>query len=223
MVDSPEGLRTVLELMEWQRRLAGSRDPLQRAKTLWVATELNECLSRCTDAQMAELLIRAEESLPIFEAEFAVIEHARRRLLRSGRTRLLLEGEDSEAANDGGQTMKLLFCEDDDAQLRWLEKCFLSIDGYDTHSAQSADEAWAVYQKNRPFNVVITDFQCGGKVVRDGVELIRAIRKLDPQQACIIQTSERELLLPGVPQLHKPFPIGKLIRMLRLPVQPLLY
>ena len=223
MEDSTERVRIALALIERQRRLADSHDPLERAKTLWVATELDKRLSRCTDAQIAELLLRAEERLPIFEAEFAVIEHARRRLLRSGQTSLLLEGEDSEAANDGGHTMKLLFCEDDDAQLRWLEKCFLSIDGYDTHSAQSADEAWAVYQKHRPFDVVITDFQCGGRVVRDGVELIRAIRKLDPQQACIIQTSERELLIPGIPQLHKPYPIGKLIRMLRLPVQPLLY
>ena len=101
MEDSPETVRIALELIERQRRLADSHDPLQRAKTLWVATELDKRLSRCTDAQIAELLARAEERLPIFEPEFAVIEHARRRLLRSGQMSLSLQGEDWEAVRDG--------------------------------------------------------------------------------------------------------------------------
>jgi|SRR5579871_468478 len=95
-------LHTALALIEKQRRLADSHDPLQRAKTLWIAAELDRRLSHCTDAQIAELLARAEERLPIFEAEFAVVEHARRRLLRSGQQELFSEAEDGHAVRDEG-------------------------------------------------------------------------------------------------------------------------
>jgi Phage integrase family len=69
---------------------------------LWVATELDKPLSRCTDAQIAELLLRAEERLPIFEADFAVVEHARRRLLRSGQQELFSEANDGQAVRGEG-------------------------------------------------------------------------------------------------------------------------
>jgi hypothetical protein len=91
MGNSTERVRIALALIERQRRLADSHHPLQRAKTLWVAAELDKRISRCTDAQIAELLLRAEERLPIFEPEFAVIEHARRRPVRSGQMSLSLE------------------------------------------------------------------------------------------------------------------------------------
>src|SRR5579864_5945661 len=117
--------------------------------------------------------------------------------------------------------MRLLLCEDDPDQLRWLEKSFLSIDGYDTYSAYNADEAWEVYQMVQP-DVVVTDYQCGGKKLRNGVELIQAIRRVNPHQHCILQTNERGILIPGVPQLHKPYGLQQLLRALRLPVQPLL-
>jgi len=102
MGDSAPTLGIALALIERQRRLADSHDPLQRAGTLWIATELDKRLLRCTDAQIAELLARAEERLPIFQPEFAVIEHARRRLLRSGQMSLSLENEDWEAVRDEG-------------------------------------------------------------------------------------------------------------------------
>jgi hypothetical protein len=44
----------------------------------------------------------AQERLPIFEAEFAVVEHARRRLVGSGQLNLLPEEEDWEAVRDEG-------------------------------------------------------------------------------------------------------------------------
>jgi len=102
MGDSTPTLRIALDLIEKQRRLADSHDPLRRAGTLWVATELDKRLSHCTDAQIAELLLRAEERLPIFQPEFAVIEHARRRLACSGQLTLPLESEDWQAVRDEG-------------------------------------------------------------------------------------------------------------------------
>ena len=95
-------MRVVIGLIEKQRRLADSHDPLERAQTLWVAAELDKRLSRCTDPEIAELLSKAEERLPIFEPEFAAVEHARRRLMRSGQLSLLPEEEDWEAMRDEG-------------------------------------------------------------------------------------------------------------------------
>ena len=102
MDGSPELVRIALDLIERQRQLGDSHDPVQRARTLWVATELDKRLSRCTDAQIAELILRTEERLPIFEPEFAVVEHARRRLLRSGQMSLSLDREDWEGVRDEG-------------------------------------------------------------------------------------------------------------------------
>lgn len=95
-------LSAALESIERQRKLADSPDPLERAQTLWVAVELDKRLSHCTNAQIAELLARAEERLPIWEPEFAMIEHARRRLLDSGQLGLLPEADDSEPVGDEG-------------------------------------------------------------------------------------------------------------------------
>jgi hypothetical protein len=102
MGDSEPTLLAALAFIERQRELADSHNPLERAKTLWIATELDKRLSHCTDAQIAELLARAEERLPIFEPEFAVVEHARRRLLRSGQRELFSEADDRQAVRDEG-------------------------------------------------------------------------------------------------------------------------
>jgi|HubBroStandDraft_4_1064222.scaffolds.fasta_scaffold593125_1 hypothetical protein len=95
-------VRVIIGLIGKQRRLADSHDPLERAQTLWVAAELDKRLSRCSDWEIAELLCTAEERLPIWEPEFAVVEHARRRLLRSGQMSLLPEEADWEAVRDEG-------------------------------------------------------------------------------------------------------------------------
>ena len=102
MGDSERTLLAALAFIERQRKLADSPDPLERAKTLWVAVELDKRLSRCTDAQTAELLSRTEERLPIWEPEFAVVEHARRRLLRSGQLSLFSEEKGWESVRDEG-------------------------------------------------------------------------------------------------------------------------
>lgn len=116
--------------------------------------------------------------------------------------------------------MRLLLVDDDDAQIYFLEKCFISVDGYDTYSAMNGREALEIYKAHGPFDVVITDYQMPGMT---RVELILAIRKINPDQHCVLQTSEPQKLLPGVAQLKKPYLLRSLIRALRLPVQPLLF
>jgi DNA-binding NtrC family response regulator len=118
--------------------------------------------------------------------------------------------------------MRLLLVDDDDMQIHWLEKQFLSADDHDVFSCYNAKEALETYKTTGPetFDVVITDFQMPGMT---GLELIEEIRKLRPDQHVILQTSETKRLVPSsIPQLHKPYPIRLLLRALRMPVQPLL-
>jgi CheY-like chemotaxis protein len=111
--------------------------------------------------------------------------------------------------------------DDDPTMIHWLEKNFLSADGFDTYSCYSGKEALGIYKSSGPFDAVVTDFQMPGMT---GVELIEAIRKIRPDQHVILQTSETKRLVPSsIPQLHKPYPIRLLLRALRLPVQPLLF
>ena len=116
--------------------------------------------------------------------------------------------------------MRLLIVDDDPDQLHFLEKSFISLDGFDTYSAVNGREALEIYKAHRPFEVVLSDWQMP---LMDGVALVREIRKINPQQHCILQTSEKGILIPGCPQLHKPYGLRQLMRLLRLPVQPLLF
>ena len=118
--------------------------------------------------------------------------------------------------------MRILLVDDDDVQLRFLESIF--VHEHHVHSCSNGDEALAAYKRFQPWDWIITDYLFGeGEVIKNGLYLVKAVRKLDPQQNIIVQTSEEYLPLPfGVKFLHKPFLPRTLLRMLRLPVQPLL-
>jgi hypothetical protein len=60
------------------------------------------------------------------------------------------------------------------------------------------------------------------KKVKDGLELVREIRAINPGQRMAIHTSERNLQAP-VPVLHKPYQIEKLLHLLRKPIKPLTF
>ncbi len=75
----PEEL-SVEELFEHHRKLAGSHDLLERLKVLWVAAQLRGRLEWCSDHEVGDLLSMVQDGFGIFSAEFAVCEHARRRL-----------------------------------------------------------------------------------------------------------------------------------------------
>jgi hypothetical protein len=79
---SPEKLSTV-ELFEFLRRLAKSHDVSERLRILWIAAAFGERLERCSDARIADLLCKVQEGFVIFSPDFAVCEHAKRRLQRS--------------------------------------------------------------------------------------------------------------------------------------------
>ena len=118
--------------------------------------------------------------------------------------------------------MRILLCDDDDCQLRFLEGIF--VQDHHVHSTSHGDEALEAYKRFGPWDWIITDYLFGeGEVIKNGLYLVKAIRKLDPQQQIIVQTSEESLPMPfGVKFLHKPFLPRTLLRMLREPVRPLL-
>jgi len=71
---------SVGELFRYQQRLARSHDLLERLRTLWIGALLGERLERCSDYEIGDLLSLVQDRFGIFSAEFAVCEHARRRL-----------------------------------------------------------------------------------------------------------------------------------------------
>jgi hypothetical protein len=78
----PEEL-SVGELFEYHRKVAGSHDLLERLKVLWVAAQLGARLKWCSNAEIGDLLSLVQDVFGLFSPEYAVCEHARRRLLKS--------------------------------------------------------------------------------------------------------------------------------------------
>lgn len=92
------------------------------------------------------------------------------------------------------------------------------------HSTSNGDEAWQSYRRFGPWDWLISDFLFGeGETIKNGLYLVKAVRKLNPQQNIIVQSSEKSLPLPfGVKFLHKPYLAKTLLHMMRMPVRPLL-
>ena len=123
--------------------------------------------------------------------------------------------------------MKILVVEDEVRQQDWLTRN-LSSTGHEVTTACDGDWALVLWMSNRPFDVVITDYLFLSKKVPDGKRLIELIRVIDPGQPFIMQTDSAHVDLPrGVPLLHRPYPIRRLLRLIastkqqRLPLFPL--
>jgi two-component system response regulator VicR len=117
--------------------------------------------------------------------------------------------------------MRILVVEDDVLQSSWLERS-LSEHGHEIHCAYDGDDALRAWKFYRP-DLVITDYRYPGKTIRNGLELVAAVRSIDPLQAFVIQTSERNLAAQfGVRVLWKPYSIHRLLRLMKMPVEPLL-
>lgn len=108
--------------------------------------------------------------------------------------------------------------------LRSVSATMIFVEGHHAHSCSHGDEALAAYKRFAPWDWVITDFQFGrGEIIQDGLQLMHYIRRIDPQQQIIVQTSEEYLPLPyGVKFLRKPFLPRTLVNLMRIPVHPLL-
>jgi len=67
-------------LIDRYRKLVSSPDFAVRFLTLWTIPPLNESLSHCTSHEIGELMLIVQERFCVFEPEFAICEHAKRRL-----------------------------------------------------------------------------------------------------------------------------------------------
>jgi CheY-like chemotaxis protein len=124
--------------------------------------------------------------------------------------------------------MKILLVDDDDALLSFLAK-ELGNRGCDVHLSSSGDEAFHVWQRLVPWELVLTDYRFfPGTKIKDGVQLAAAIHAINAHQQMAMMTAdpiEARRNLPDdlrrLPVLRKPFRLEQLLRRLRQPVLPL--
>jgi DNA-binding NtrC family response regulator len=124
--------------------------------------------------------------------------------------------------------VRILIVDDDDGLRSWLAK-ELEARAFEVLQAQSGDEGLHIYQKDGPFEFVLTDFRfIPGVKIKEGVQLVTAIHEINPRQRLAIMTAdpkEAKRRLPealrGLPVLRKPFKLGQVLRLLRQPVLPL--
>jgi hypothetical protein len=71
----------ICTLIQEQRRLVSSTIFAERFRVLWLAAMLDESLLHCTDYEVGKLMSFVQQRFGIFDAEFAICYHARKRLL----------------------------------------------------------------------------------------------------------------------------------------------
>jgi len=115
---------------------------------------------------------------------------------------------------------RILIVDDDDVLRRWL-RAQLEPRGFEVWEESQGDEALSAYERNEPWCFVLSDlYFYRGEKIKNGLELVHAITGITPGQRMAIHTSERDFQAP-VPVLIKPYPIGRLLRLLREPLQSL--
>jgi len=118
--------------------------------------------------------------------------------------------------------MKILLVDDDEAILLWVRR-HLEARQYEVEDAFSGEQGLREYLRQGPrtWDFVLSDY-CfiPSERVKDGLQLVSEIQAVNPQQRMAIHTGEKNLRAP-VPVLHKPYPIGQLLRILREPVRSL--
>jgi CheY-like chemotaxis protein len=116
--------------------------------------------------------------------------------------------------------LRILIIDDDDVLRRWL-RTQLESRGFDVWEESQGDEALVRYRRTGPWDFVLSDlyFYPGDKI-RNGLDLMREILLINPQQRSVIHTSERKLTAPCI-VLQKPYPISALLKLLRIPLSPM--
>jgi CheY-like chemotaxis protein len=113
--------------------------------------------------------------------------------------------------------LRILIIDDDDVLRRWL-RTQLESRGFEVWEESQGDEALARYRRSGPWDFVLSDlYFYPGDEIRDGLDLMREILLINPQQRSVIHTSERKITAPCV-ILQKPYPISALLKLLLYPV-----
>ena len=119
-----------------------------------------------------------------------------------------------------GPKLRILIVDDDDVLRRWL-RTELEPRGIEVWEESQGDEAFSSYENNGPWDFVLSDlYFFRGERIKNGLDLVRAIAEINPGQPMAIQTSEKGFR-SSVPVLTKPYAIGRLLRLLRQPLQSL--
>jgi DNA-binding NtrC family response regulator len=124
--------------------------------------------------------------------------------------------------------MKILLVDDDDALLSFLTK-ELENRGCDVRQSSRGDEAFHVWQRSGPWELVLTDYRFFPDIkIKDGAQLVAAIQGINPLQQMAMMTSDPQGARRNLPKalrhlliLRKPFKIEQVLRLLRQPVLPL--
>ena len=110
---------------------------------------------------------------------------------------------------------------DDEAEVRKVRGQLVPR-GIEVAGASNADNAFRLWETEGHWALVLTEYYIQpGTRIRDGRELVNAIRAADPSQRIAIHTDDEGLLAAPVVVLRKPYAIERLLRMLRQPVLPL--
>jgi DNA-binding NtrC family response regulator len=124
--------------------------------------------------------------------------------------------------------MKILLVDDDEA-LRSHVANELENRGCDVRQCSSGDEAFYVWRRSGPWELVLTDYLFFPDArIENGAQLVMAIHGINPLQQMAMITSDPQAArrnlqqeLRSLPILRKPFRIEQVLRLLRQPVLPL--
>jgi|SRR5579864_347528 len=118
--------------------------------------------------------------------------------------------------------MKILVVDDDEVVLQWVRKQ-LEARSYAVEDAFSGEQGLHYYLSQGPttWDFVLSDYLfIPSTRIQNGLQLVQEIQAINPKQRMAIHTSQKGLQAP-VPVLHKPYPIGRLLRLLREPAKSL--
>ena len=111
---------------------------------------------------------------------------------------------------------RILIVDDDDVLRRWLRNQ-LEPRGFQVWEESQGDEALAAYENYGPWDFVLSDlYFFRGERIRDGLDLVKAIGAVRPEQPIAIHTSESRIDAPCA-VLRKPYTLGALLKLVRKP------
>ncbi len=94
----------------------------------------------------------------------------------------------------GGIRKKRVLILDDEEMIRELTRDIFQLMGFEAETAGTGEEALAIFERaineKRPFDMVIFDLTLPGDM--DGVETLKAVRKLDPEVKAIVSSGYSE-------------------------------
>jgi CheY-like chemotaxis protein len=110
----------------------------------------------------------------------------------------------------------VLIIEDEDISRRALQQ-LLRLNGYDTCTAGSAEEAMSLVDQQGPPSVALVDINLPGM---SGVEFVQRVHRRFPELSCIFMTANDEANDERIragqlePTLRKPFDMPSLLTMI---------